>query len=347
MCIYIWGTGLAAKYVLENYISIDRVAGFIDNDEYKKRFMNKNVFTPDFLIDNDYECVIIATSHTQEVYLQCIEMKIDLSKCIFIFNNYVIDDMNKDYCFIEKMLGSDEAKRIKNEFEIVKGNHHIISNSYQYNDYFSNNLFLLKSDVNHFETDYVRIKIFEMILHELNDVEGEAAELGVFRGDFAQYINYAFPDKKLYLFDSFEGFDENEAQKELNNKNCNDSFIETFKRTSIDLVLKKMIYPEKVIIKKGFFPHSLDGLEEKFAFVSLDVDFEDTTLEGLRYFYPRLSSGGYIFVHDYNNKDVLLFKDLDIRTGIQNAVKRYEKEIGQRLHKVPICDAFGTLIISK
>ena len=33
------------------------------------------------------------------------------------------------------------------------------------------------------------------------------AEGGVFRGDFAKYINKVFPDSKLYLFDTFEGFD--------------------------------------------------------------------------------------------------------------------------------------------
>ena len=28
---------------------------------------------------------------------------------------------------------------------------------------------------------------------------------------------------------------------------------------------------------------------------------ENSIYEGLKYFYPRLSLGGYIFVHDYNS----------------------------------------------
>ena len=34
-----------------------------------------------------------------------------------------------------------------------------------------------------------------------------ASELGVYRGRFARCINRLLPDRKLYLFDSFQGFD--------------------------------------------------------------------------------------------------------------------------------------------
>ena len=38
-------------------------------------------------------------------------------------------------------------------------------------------------------------------------VPGALAELGTYRGDFAWQLNDRFPDRKLYLFDTFEGFD--------------------------------------------------------------------------------------------------------------------------------------------
>ena len=38
------------------------------------------------------------------------------------------------------------------------------------------------------------------------NIPGDAAELGVFRGDFAALINAAFPDRTIHLFDTFEGF---------------------------------------------------------------------------------------------------------------------------------------------
>ena len=44
--------------------------------------------------------------------------------------------------------------------------------------------------------------------------KGECAEAGVFEGDFAKWINQYFPDRKLYLFDTFEGFDMRDIEKE-------------------------------------------------------------------------------------------------------------------------------------
>ena len=110
----------------------------------------------------------------------------------------------------------------------------------------------------------------------------------MFRGEFAQYINYAFPDRKCYLFDTFEGFNANEALSEIKRGNCTDAFVEAYKNTNVGVVLERMEYIENVVIKQGFFPESLDGLDEQFAFVSLDVDFEESIYEGLKYFYPRL-----------------------------------------------------------
>lgn len=188
-------------------------------------------------------------------------------------------------------------------------------------------------------TDYVRIECFELAVKEIykRDVGGAVAEVGVFRGEFAQYINAAFPKKKCYLFDSFEGFNANEALQEMKKGNCSDAFVEAYKQTDIKTVLKRMKHLETVVIKQGFFPESLDGLEETFAFVSLDVDFEESIYEGLTYFYPRLNQGGYLFVHDYNS---------DLR-GVEKAVDRYEKEKNIMLCKMPLCDANGTLVITK
>lgn len=150
-------------------------------------------------------------------------------------------------------------------------------------------------------------------------------------------MNHAFPERKCYLFDTFDGFDADEALKEKLSGNCTESFLEAYKQTDVGIALDRMENIENVIIKQGLFPDSLDGLEEKFIFVSLDVDFEESIYAGLKYFYPRLLQGGYIFVHDYNS-------DL---SGVEKAVDRYEQNTGVWLCKVPICDANGSLIITK
>ena len=124
------------------------------------------------------------------------------------------------------------------------------------------------------------------------------AEAGVFQGEFAKVINESFPDSRLYLFDTFTGFDERDVKYEKAY-----GFSEAAKGdlclTSEELVLNKMKYPENCIIRKGYFPESANGIEESFCFVNLDMDLYKPTLEGLRFFYPLLIQGGIIMVHDY------------------------------------------------
>ncbi|MBD3240879.1 MAG: methyltransferase, partial [Chitinivibrionales bacterium] len=49
--------------------------------------------------------------------------------------------------------------------------------------------------------DYVRLNCLELAAFEIREkqIPGSAAEVGVYRGDFACKINEAFPDRTLYL----------------------------------------------------------------------------------------------------------------------------------------------------
>lgn len=139
-----------------------------------------------------------------------------------------------------------------------------------------------------------------MRIIRMRNLPGATAELGVYKGDFAAYINRAFPDRKLYLFDTFSGFDARDVDRDAENAFSRSQERDYF-HADIDLILQKMRRPERCVIKKGYFPESLDGLEDRFCFVSLDADLYAPILSGLAYFYPRLTQGGYILVHDYNN----------------------------------------------
>ncbi len=192
--------------------------------------------------------------------------------------------------------------------------------------------------------DYTRLFTFELCAREIiqNKIAGEVAELGVFRGDFAKLLNEVFHDRKLYLFDTFESFDNRDVEEERKNRFMNESALievmEGLKNTNVELVMNKMKNKNNVIVKKGYFPESLGFLEEKFCFVSLDVDLYKPTLEGLKYFYERLSPGGYIFIHDYNHK---------LCPGVSAAVRDFEKMFGYKVCKFPISDQGGTLVITK
>ena len=92
------------------------------------------------------------------------------------------------------------------------------------------------------------------------------------------------------------------------------------------------------MLKPGFFPDSLDGLEVEFCLVSLDVDFETATLEGLRYFWPRLSPGGHLMLHDWGNPGL---------PGVARALEIYQQALGETLPAVPLPDLGGTLGLCK
>lgn len=184
--------------------------------------------------------------------------------------------------------------------------------------------------------DYIRLSTLELIADEINSLKlkGEVAELGVYKGKFARYINKYFPDRKLYLFDTFKGFDKKDVNKELTKNYSGGS--QDFSNTSVSKVLSIMPHPAQCIIKEGYFPDSAAALEESFIFVSIDTDLFDPILNGLQYFYPRLNKGGYIFIHDYNN---------DNYKGAKAAVKLFCKE--NDIPFLPIPDSAGTVILMK
>ena len=80
----------------------------------------------------------------------------------------------------------------------------------------------------------------------------------------------------------------------------------------------------------------------EFAFVSIDPDLYEPALAGLEFFYPRLSEGGAIIMHDYGNAQ---FK------GVRQAVKEYDQKLiamGEKpLKLVPLGDLHGSCVIVK
>ncbi len=189
-------------------------------------------------------------------------------------------------------------------------------------------------DRNYF--DYIRLATLELVSYEIakKDLEGSVAELGVYKGKFARYLNQYFPSRLLYLFDTFEGFDNRDIAREKENHfSLGD---QDFSDTSVEAVLNGMPHPQKCKPVKGFFPESAKGIEDRFVFVSLDTDLYEPIYNGLHFFYPRLVHGGYIFVHDFNN---------EVYKGAREAVQKFCLE--QNINFLPIPDLGGSVIIMK
>lgn len=187
------------------------------------------------------------------------------------------------------------------------------------------------------EDDYCRtmaVRLAAQRIHE-RQIPGSIAELGVYKGEFAAVLNRLFPERSLYLFDTFEGFSENDLAGGVEAKHSVSSVGE-FQDTTVDLVLSRMATPDRVIVRRGYFPDTAVGLEDRFALVSLDVDLYKPIVAGLHYFYPRLSPGGCLFVHDYNNRRY---------KGVKVAVDAFVEETGAALVQLP--DYAGTAILAR
>ncbi len=176
-------------------------------------------------------------------------------------------------------------------------------------------VYVINTQVNPLHSYEPRAAVLELSSREIYryGIEGSTAELGVYRGDFAELINRYFPDRKLYLFDTFEGFDKKDVDVEIAG-NFSEATETSFSITSEEVVLGKMEHKENCIIRKGWFPDTAEGVEDKFCFVSIDADLYQPILAGLEFFYPRLVHGGVIIIHDFNNKEY---------QGARQAVKEF------------------------
>ncbi|GFI46950.1 8-demethyl-8-(2,3-dimethoxy-alpha-L-rhamnosyl)-tetracenomycin-C 4'-O-methyltransferase [Lachnospiraceae bacterium] len=335
--ILIWGTGKRAEnYLLKNYFCNCEIIGFIDTYKKDDRFMQHKVFRPEDLpeIKDFFDYIVIVTQYFCEIIELCLQYGINNQK--IVITDYVQEPLFIGYYEKLKFISKELYGRpLRNRLKMVKLNE---------SDNFDSACLIGNGKYNnkiYFE-DYFRYRTFEFVADEIlnNDIPGEVAEFGVFRGDFARLINEKFSKRKLFLFDTFEGFDLKEADNELKLNRCDKDFITGHANTSIEHVMNHMSYPEKCFICQGLFPESItkEAFAAIYAFVSIDVDFEESTYQGLKFFYPRLSSGGVIFLHDYHSAYL---------TGVKEAVNRFETENETKLKKIPLADRAGTLVIVK
>lgn len=167
-----------------------------------------------------------------------------------------------------------------------------------------------------------------------NKISGAFAELGVYQGETARAIHHMDKDRIFYLFDTFDGFTEEDLAHEHQTE---DRFSTTmFADASLDKVKMYISGNENLRFKPGFFPDTTEGLEfENFALVHIDADLYAPTIAALNYFYPRLNKGGVIMVHDYNHH----------WDGIPKAIDDFIGTVPESL--IELSDRLGSAMIIK
>ena len=238
MGIYVWGTGCGASELIEAGFGTERITAFVDSFPMGDCFLDRPVLLPEQLPPEDCDLLIITARHAEAIGNRCRELGIPAEKCLFLKNNMVLTDRNEFCTRAKHILGEPLLKKL------LPGQH-IVPTPSQLED--------TQMPERDLSNDYVRLATLELLCRRLGDVSGAAAELGVYRGFFARCINQLLPDRKLYLFDSFAGFSESACAAE--------SFQAAHRNTAIDKVLAIMPHPERITVKPGFFPDSLEGLD--------------------------------------------------------------------------------------
>ncbi len=314
MNIYVYGTGCGAGDLVDEALPAERIAAFVE-EAGGGSFLGRPVITMEDLAGRDFDLLIVASREAARVEADCRRLGIAPEKLFYLKNHMVCTDRNRSDVLAREALGDDYVNRIRCSERLIRVP-----------------LWTERERITGpgADNDYVRLKSLEAICLRLDGVPGAAAELGVYRGGFARWINALLPERTLYLFDSFAGFDKGESA------GCAPGFVAAHRETAAERVLALLPHPEKAVIRQGFFPQTAGGLEEeRFALVSLDADLEESTLAGLRFFLPRMSAGGCLLLHDWGNPKL---------PGVRRALARYEAEHG-RTASVPLCDVNGTLVI--
>lgn len=283
--ILIYGTGNMAKKYAEQIDSKFDIISFVETVKEKEFFLEKPVIAINEIMNLNFDEMHIVNNHVETI-LNSKEAGIETDKIYVIMNESRL--YSEHNIFFEYLKLNHYICDVHFNAELVVGCPMLFKTMAPYTkkiNFFGTQLF--------FNKDYVRWQEFQLLADEINinRIDGDCAELGVYQGQFAKLINEKFPKRKLYLFDTFQGFSEKDicSEETFNDSNI---FVGQLGDTSIKKVIEKMKYPEQIIICEGWFPLTIPSKEIKYAFVSLDCDLYAPILAGLEYFYPRLTKGG-------------------------------------------------------
>jgi hypothetical protein len=141
-----------------------------------------------------------------------------------------------------------------------------------------------------------------------NDIPGDFIETGVWRGGatiFMRAMLKAWEDTSriVWVADSFEGLpepDEHNYPKDKGDAHHTYGELAVPLQTVQENFRKYALLDNQVRFLKGWFKDTLPTAPiEKLAILRLDGDMYESTMDGLKNLYAKLSPGGFLIVDDY------------------------------------------------
>lgn len=131
------------------------------------------------------------------------------------------------------------------------------------------------------------------------DVPGSVCEVGVYRGGSGLALCRCFPQKWVYLIDTFSGIPENDAHPQGHQKG---DFADTSVQAVRDMLTAHGV--DRALLLRGDVRNmARDAMHTKLAFIHLDCDIEQSTRAACDLLLPRLSPQGGIFFDDYGSSN--------------------------------------------
>ncbi len=155
------------------------------------------------------------------------------------------------------------------------------------------------------------------LLRGVLNVSGDVVEMGCYKGDTSLLLAEVlreynrgegcgklvenFAEKKLWIYDSFEGLPEKtEADESALGVDFRRGELLATKREVKERFLKANL-PVPVIKKAWFAGLTEADLPEKISFSFLDGDLYESIRDCLKLVVPKMAEGGVILVHDFQN----------------------------------------------
>jgi len=145
-------------------------------------------------------------------------------------------------------------------------------------------------------------------LEQTKHLDGDYIEIGVYKGGSAltalNYMKHSNIQRKSYLFDTFDGFDYDEATNSVEthwNKDNNSHKLWGVDKTMQNiqhLLESKCPNQHFELIKSNICRHSLPNNIEKIVVVNIDVDMLEATRDALNKVDKKMVKGGIIICED-------------------------------------------------
>lgn len=137
------------------------------------------------------------------------------------------------------------------------------------------------------------------------NVPGDIVELGCYRGETSLHLARelkGYPDKKLFIYDSFEGLPPKAAQDQSPaGTQFKAGELPATKREVVER-LKRAGFGDVRVKKAWFSDLTTSDLPKTISLAFLDGDFYESILDSLRLIWPLLSPGAGVLVDDYQNE---------------------------------------------